>query len=76
MAFSPPILTVRDIIGDAVEPADFPSATIRFRNDRWAGKVGLGGLDDEAWANHFARFQPLPDNLPEPLALRYHGHQF
>ena len=25
---------------------------------------------------HFARFEPLPDNLPRPLALRYHGHQF
>jgi uncharacterized protein YdiU (UPF0061 family) len=22
------------------------------------------------------RFEPLPENLPEPLALRYHGHQF
>ena len=25
---------------------------------------------------HFCRFEPLPDNLPQPLALRYHGHQF
>ena len=23
-----------------------------------------------------ARFEPLPGSLPEPLALRYHGHQF
>jgi uncharacterized protein YdiU (UPF0061 family) len=28
------------------------------------------------WAKHFCRFEPLPDNLPQPLALRYHGHQF
>ena len=28
------------------------------------------------WAAHFCRFEPLPDNLPQPLALRYHGHQF
>ncbi len=27
-------------------------------------------------ARHFCRFEPLPDNLTEPLALRYHGHQF
>jgi hypothetical protein len=25
---------------------------------------------------HFCRFEPLPGNLPQPLALRYHGHQF
>ena len=25
---------------------------------------------------HFGRFTPLPDTLPQPLALRYHGHQF
>jgi len=61
---------------DPVTPADFPQAILRFRNDRWAGAVGLEGLDDEAWRAHFARFRPLPGNLPEPLALRYHGHQF
>ncbi len=38
--------------------------------------MGLGALDDAAWERAFARFEPLPDNLPRPLALRYHGHQF
>ena len=33
-------------------------------------------LSDDDWIRHFGRFEPLPDNLPEPLALRYHGHQF
>jgi uncharacterized protein YdiU (UPF0061 family) len=33
-------------------------------------------LDAHGWARHFCRFEPFPDNLPEPLALRYHGHQF
>jgi uncharacterized protein YdiU (UPF0061 family) len=47
----------------------------RFVNQRWAERVGLD-LDDEGWARHFCRFEPLPDNLTEPLALRYHGHQF
>ena len=61
---------------DAVRPADFPHAILRFRNQRQAEGVGLGGLNDEEWIRHFARFAPLPDNLPEPLALRYHGHQF
>ncbi|MGH6782553.1 MAG: protein adenylyltransferase SelO family protein, partial [Sphingomonadaceae bacterium] len=41
-----------------------------------AEAVGLAHLDDAAWITHFGRFQPLPDNLAEPLALRYHGHQF
>ena len=28
------------------------------------------------WSAHFGRFEPLPDSLAAPLALRYHGHQF
>ena len=31
---------------------------------------------EDEWARHFAGFVPLPGNLAEPLALRYHGHQF
>ncbi len=61
---------------DVVEPAKFPKSIVRYRNDRWAARVGLAGLEDDAWAAHFARFEPLPDNLPAPLAVRYHGHQF
>ena len=70
------ILSLGGDFYDVVEAADFPQAILRFRNDRWADAVGLGGLDDAEWIRHFARFAPLPDNLPEPLALRYHGHQF
>ncbi len=61
---------------DAVAAASFPETILRYRNQRWAEKVGLGGLSDEAWISHFGRFDPLPDNLETPLALRYHGHQF
>jgi uncharacterized protein YdiU (UPF0061 family) len=61
---------------DPVRPAEFPQARLRFRNDRWAERVGLGGLADAGWVRHFARFEPLPGAFPEPLALRYHGHQF
>ncbi len=61
---------------DSVRPADFPEAIIRYRNDRWAGKVGLETLAEEEWRASFARFEPLPDNQPGPLAMRYHGHQF
>jgi len=71
-----PILALAEWLGDPVAPAEFPSAELRFRNDRWAGAVGLGELPDAEWVRHFARFDPLADNLPRPLALRYHGHQF
>ena len=61
---------------DPVRAAEFPEAIIRFRNDRAAATVGLDGLTDEEWRAAFARFEPLPGNQPEPLATRYHGHQF
>ena len=60
---------------DAVEPARFPKCIPRFLNRRWAERIGLN-LDEDRWASHFCRFAPLPDNLPQALALRYHGHQF
>ena len=61
---------------DPVAPADFPETLLRFRNGRAAATVGLEGLSDAEWLEHFARFRPLPDNQPGPLAMRYHGHQF
>jgi uncharacterized protein YdiU (UPF0061 family) len=61
---------------DPVEPARFPQTMIRFRNDRAAATVGLDTLTNEEWIAHFARFEPLPGNQPQPLAMRYHGHQF
>jgi len=61
---------------DPIEPADFPQTRLRFRNDRWAAAVGLGHLGGEQWIRHFGRFEALPDNLADKLALRYHGHQF
>lgn len=70
------VLELGEPFYDAVQPADFPQAILRFRNDRWQGSVGLDGLSEPEWIAHFARFLPLPGSLPEPLALRYHGHQF
>jgi uncharacterized protein YdiU (UPF0061 family) len=61
---------------DVVEPARFPAEILRFRNDRAAATVGLDGLSPEEWAAAFARFEPLADNQAQPLAMRYHGHQF
>ena len=61
---------------DVVAPAPFPKHVIRHRDQRWAARVGLDALTDEEWIAHFGRFEPLPGSFPEPLALRYHGHQF
>jgi serine/tyrosine/threonine adenylyltransferase len=72
----PAILTIADFLADPVKAADFPKHILRFRNDRWDSAVGLDHLTSEQWTDHFGRFLPLPDNLPQPLALRYHGHQF
>ncbi len=73
---SPAITDISDFIADPVEAADFPATILRFRNDRAAATIGLETLNHAEWLNHFGRFLPLPDNLPQPLALRYHGHQF
>ena len=59
-----------------VAPADFPQHTARWRNQRWAERVGLGALSEAEWIAHFGRFDPLRGSLETPLALAYHGHQF
>ncbi|MCH4152190.1 MAG: YdiU family protein [Sphingobium sp.] len=73
-----PATAICDLPGlsDPVRPAQFPRHIMRFRNDRWAQSVGLDDLDDARWIAHFGRFEPLEGSLKEPLALRYHGHQF
>jgi len=71
----PAILGLGADFYDPVKPADFPKCVMRFANRRWAERIALD-LSDEQWAVHFCRFEPLADNFTEPLALRYHGHQF
>ncbi len=73
---APPLLSIADFLADPVEAADFPALTLRWRNNRSAREIGLDGLSDDQWLKHFGRFHALPGNLPQPLALRYHGHQF
>ena len=71
----PKIYELGEDFYDSVQAADFPETTLRYRDDRSAISLGLD-LNDTEWINHFGRFDPLEDNLTEPLALRYHGHQF
>ena len=61
---------------DSVVAARFPALRCRFRNERWASRVGLNTLGPGDWETHFGDFKPLPNNLEQPLAMRYHGHQF
>ena len=65
-----------DAFFDKVQPARFPELTLRYRNQRAAASVGLDGLSDAQWLDHFGSFRPIPGSFEEPLALRYHGHQF
>ena len=69
-------LSLGDAFFDRVQPADFPKTILRHRDQRWARRVGLDELSEAQWLGHFGRFEPLPGSLPQPLALRYHGHQF
>jgi len=71
----PKILELGPDFYDPVEPASFPKCVPRFTNEGWAERVGLD-FDAEKWRRHFCRFEALPDNLQQPLAQRYHGHQF
>ncbi|WP_108398458.1 protein adenylyltransferase SelO [Devosia submarina] len=68
--------TLGDAFFDRVEPAPFPQNILRHRDQRWAKRVGLDDLTDDQWLRHFGRFEPLEGSFTQPLALRYHGHQF
>ena len=35
---------------DEIQVPTFPKLTLRFRNQPWAMRVGLGGLNEEEWA--------------------------
>lgn len=62
-----PILQLGDDFYDTVKPAMFPKGILRY----WNSSLNIN-LDK----SHFVNFNPIPGNLSEPLALRYHGHQF
>ncbi len=73
---TPPILELGSDFYDPVKPAPFEEGKLRYKNISALQKLGLSALSDQELKDHFLKFQNLPHNLPEPLALRYHGHQF
>lgn len=61
---------------DPVAPAKFPAPKLRVWDARAARSVGLDMLSARERERHFIEFAPLPENIEQPLALRYHGHQY
>ncbi|MEK6627136.1 MAG: YdiU family protein [Bdellovibrionota bacterium] len=62
-----PILQLGAEFYDSVQPAKFPKSILRY----WNSDLNL-----DIEKSHFSEFNPVKNNLLEPLALRYHGHQF
>ena len=75
-SFNPPIINLGGNFYDEVEPALFPKAILRYRNQAAAKSIGLENFSEEQWKSAFWKFESLPGNLKKPLALKYHGHQF
>ena len=53
---------------DPVRPAAFPESHLRFRNDRWAARIGLDGLDEADW---IAPLRPLRAAAGRPRPSRW-----
>ena len=69
------ILELGDGFYDPVAPAALNLVGVRYFDDALSVALGLN-LSSAQVTDHFLRFKPLPESLLEPLALRYHGHQF
>jgi len=72
----PVILELGPDFYDACRPASFPQGELRWFHSEAARNLQLKGLSPEEIKKHFWAFQSFEGNLPQTLALRYHGHQF
>ena len=72
------LLELGDEFYDPVQAAHFPESRLRYWNADLAHSLGWSEdfRQDSQKKQHFQEFKALPSSLPEPLALRYHGHQF
>lgn len=66
-----PLLELGSDFYDEVKPAQFPEQILRYKNTA----LGLENLKNFNWEKLWS-FEPLEGNLPNALAMRYHGHQF
>ncbi len=71
-----PILDLGDDFYTPVEGGNYTDPVLRHRNQQQAIFLGLDQLSDTEWLSHFGKFIPLEHNLKQPLAMKYHGHQF
>lgn len=62
-----PILQLGSEFYDPAEPAPFPLMKLRYLNPN----IPISFPEERLWD-----FKPLSSNMPNALALRYHGHQF
>jgi len=69
------ILELGDGFYDPVEPAKLNGVGVRYFDESLSTSLGLDLAVDQI-SEHFLGFKPLEGSLSEPLALRYHGHQF
>ncbi|MEQ1724212.1 MAG: protein adenylyltransferase SelO family protein [Pseudobdellovibrio sp.] len=63
-----PILQLGNDFYDPSQAAVFPEKKLRY----WNSSLDIKGISQD----HFVNFNPITNNLQNPLALRYHGHQF
>lgn len=77
-----PIFELGNDFYDTVTGGNFTLKKIRFQNQTITNKLIAnknlppGILTESEWLEYFGKFKPLDNNLPQALALRYHGHQF
>jgi serine/tyrosine/threonine adenylyltransferase len=76
MNHSPIIYSLGSEFYDAVAPAHFPQTKLKWFNFEAAQIIGLSALSTSEIRNHFGLFHTFKSNIREPLALKYHGHQF
>jgi uncharacterized protein YdiU (UPF0061 family) len=71
-----PILDLGEEFFAPVAGGSFTDPVLRYRNQKQAVFLELSQMTDAQWISHFGKFQPLENNLHQPLAMKYHGHQF
>ncbi len=76
MNSSLPILDLGTDFFSSVSGGHFSNPKLRYRNQKQAAFLGLDKKNDLEWLEHFGLFKPLENNLLNPLAMKYHGHQF
>ncbi len=76
MSSSLPILDLGADFFSPVSGGPFLNPKLRYRNQKQAAFLGLDKKNTLEWLEHFGGFKPIENNLSNPFAMKYHGHQF